>query len=502
MAKPPSDLATWLRLRARRTPELAAIVFENETLSYADLDGLADEAARRLTIAGIDHGDRVAFLGLNRPEFFAWLFGAVRVGAVFLPLNFRLTASELSYIITDAGARVVVVDEDNRPVLKEAGDALDGAEVWPIDIEVASDDEAQPATVSSDDVALLMYTSGTTGTPKGAMLTHGNLWWNNINTLLNLDVHERDVTLTAAPLFHIGGLNVLTLVTMLKGGTVLLQRGFDPGAALAAIRDHNVTTMFGVPAMFLFMSQHTDFANTPLDSIRTFVCGGAPCPEALLRVYQSRGVPIQQGYGLTETAPMAAFLSPEHALTKIGSSGRPPLFTDIRLVATNGDLVTEPGDNGEVCVRGPNVMAGYWNRPEDTAAVIRDDGWFHTGDIGHLDGDGFLYITDRVKDMVISGGENVYPAEVESVIMDHPAVADVAVVGTPDEQWGECVTAVVVLQPEASLNVDDLRDFARDRLAGYKLPGRLETTDILPRGATGKVLKFQLRESLLQGSQT
>jgi fatty-acyl-CoA synthase len=248
--------------------------------------------------------------------------------------------------------------------------------------------------------------------------------------------------------------------------------------------------------MFQFMSQHPDFAGADLSSLRVAVCGGAPCPEPLLRLYGERGVPMQQGYGLTETSPMVSFLAPEFALAKLGSSGRTPLFTEIKLIDGEGEIVREPGAPGEVLVRGPNVMAGYWNRPEDTAAAIDAEGWFRTGDVAFMDGEGFLTICDRIKDMIISGGENVYPAEVESVLFKHPAIAEIAVIGEPDEKWGECVVAIAALKPGHSLNIEELRAFAGERLARYKLPRRLVTMTALPRNTVGKVLKYELRKAI------
>jgi fatty-acyl-CoA synthase len=356
--------------------------------------------------------------------------------------------------------------------------------------------------IGADEVALIMYTSGTTGRPKGAMLTHGNLWWNNVNALHTLDILQDDVTLVVAPLFHIGGLNVTTLVTWQRGGEVVLHRSFEPGACLEAIASHGVTTMFGVPAMLMFMSQHPGFGEADLTSLRMVVCGGAPVPEALIKIYIGVGVPINQGYGLTETAPLVTFLTPEFALAKVGSAGQAPLFTEVRLAGGEGGETAEPLARGEVCVRGPNVMKGYWNQPEATAAAIDGEAWFHTGDLGYVDEDGFLYIVDRVKDMVLTGGENVYPAEVEGALFQHPAVADVAVVGVPDERWGETVVAVAVAKENASLTLEDLRDVAGRSLARYKLPTRLEVVDALPRNPAGKILKFELRERLGAGPDT
>jgi fatty-acyl-CoA synthase len=333
------------------------------------------------------------------------------------------------------------------------------------------------------------------------MLTHGNLFWNNVNALLAFDISQHDVSLLCAPLFHIGGLNVTTLLTLQKGGHIVLMPTFDPGQALKLIVEHRVTTMFGVPAMFLFMSQTPQFAATDLSSIRYILCGGAPVPVPLINRYAERGVPFAQGYGLTETAPLALVLRTDEVAVKVGAAGHQVLpLSDVRLV--NGDNRPVPaGQRGEICVRGPQVMAGYWNNPEATEAVIDAEGWFHTGDIGQADEEGYVWVVDRFKDMVISGGENVYTAEVEDVLYRHPAIAEVAVLGTPHERWGEAVTAVAALHPGATLTLEELRAFARDKLAGYKIPLRLEFVDVLPRNPAGKVLKYQLRERLARRSE-
>ena len=489
--------------RALRSPQRRALTFEGQTWTYAQLQRNIDVLASMLREHGVARGDRVGFLGLNQPAFFETMFAAARLGAVFVPLNFRLSAPELRYIIDDAQMHTLVVDAGHRPVIDAVRNELTGVQMWSADDpaegwpSIAAAQVAAPLVhgeaVGEDDVALIMYTSGTTGRPKGAMLTHGNLWWNSTNSLLTVDILEDDVSLVAAPLFHIGGLNVTTLVTWQKGGHIVLHRGFDPQRFLQAIVTHRVTSTFAVPAMLLFVSQHPDFATTDLSSVRLVICGGAPVPEPLMRLYDQRGIPINQGYGLTETSPMVTFLTSEWGLSKIGSAGRTPPFTELRVVDDAGATVSIPGQRGEVLARGPNVMKGYWRQPEATAAAIDRDGWFHTGDIGYLDEDGFLFIADRLKDMVISGGENVYPAEVESALYAHPAIAEIAVIGLPDAQWGEAVVAVVALKPGATLDLEELRHYAQDRMARYKLPRRLETVPALPRNPAGKVLKYELR---------
>jgi fatty-acyl-CoA synthase len=501
----PNFAATMLR-RADLNPERTALIFEGEKLLYGDFADRVRRQAQLLREAGVCVGDRVGYLGFNHPALLETLFAAQTLGAVFVPLNFRLTAEELTFIINDAGIHTLVVDDALRPVLEPARENLCCRQYFSSESEAdgwrhlsSESAAAKPiggaVSVDQHDLAVIMYTSGTTGLPKGAMLTHGNLLWNNINASMAFGASRDDVVLTAAPLFHIGGLNVMTLHSFHVGSCVVLLRNFDPALVLENFEKHRVTHMFGAPAMFLFMSQQPQFAETDLSSIETIVCGAAPVPESLIELWGARGVSFCQGYGLTETAPFSAFLTPEWAVEKLGSAGQPPIFSDTRIVdAENQPLPV--GERGEICLRGPNIMKGYWNRPDATADAIDSEGWFHSGDIGYLDEDGFLFICDRLKDMVISGGENVYPAEVEGVLYKHDAIAEVAVIGTPDEKWGEAVTAVVALHEGQSLTLEELREFADPHLARYKLPIRLEIVDALPRNPAGKVLKFVLKEQV------
>ena len=506
--QPYTDLGSWIARRAAISPDRPAITFEDQTQTFGELSFRIDCLAAQLRDGGVGVGDRVGYLGPNHPAFLVTIFACARAGAVFVPLNFRLTGAELGYIIGDAGIGTLIVDATLTPgvdavradLAVKRWIAIGSVEGWESfdDVASASEPIAEPAVPEPDDIALIMYTSGTTGRPKGAMLTHGNLFWNNVNALLSLDVNSTDISLVCAPLFHIGGLNVTTLVTLQKGGRIVLMPAFDPTAALKLIAEHRITTMFGVPAMYLFMSQVPEFSSTDMSSINYLVCGGAPVPEPLMRRYGERGIPFAQGYGLTETAPLALVMSTDESERKIGAAGNKVVpLSDVRLVDAE-NIEVAVGEPGEICVRGPQVMAGYWHNEAATRAVIDDGGWFHTGDIGKADADGYVYVVDRVKDMVITGGENVYPAEVESVLYSHPAVAEVAVLGTPHEKWGEAVTAVVALKPDAELTLDELRTHAKDQLAGYKLPLRLEFVDALPRNPSGKVLKFQLRDAFAE----
>ena len=499
--------ATTLR-RSDLNPERTALIFEGEEIRFGEFGDRVRRQATLFRESGVCVGDRVGYLGFNHPALLETLFAAQALGAIFVPLNFRLTAEELTFIINDAGIHTLVVDDALRPVVETARPNLccrhffgseSAAPDWRdlLSERAAAQPLAAAVSVDQHDVAIIMYTSGTTGLPKGAMLTHGNIVWNNINAALAFGSSRDDVILTVAPLFHIGGLNVGTLGSFHAGSTLVLLRNFDAGQALADFERYKVTHMFGAPAMYLFMAQQPEFAETDLGSIKNLICGAAPVPESLIELYGARGVDFCQGYGLTETSPFSSFLTAEWAISKLGSAGQPPLYSDTRIVDDNNQPLPS-GERGEICLRGPNIMKGYWNRPEATAEAIDKEGWFHSGDVGYLDEDGFLFICDRLKDMVISGGENVYPAEVEGALYKHDAIVEVAVIGLPDEKWGEAVTAVVALQEGSDLTLEELREFAEPLLARYKLPLRLHIVDALPRNPAGKVLKFVLKEQLLE----
>ncbi|HEX4107152.1 MAG TPA: long-chain fatty acid--CoA ligase [Solirubrobacteraceae bacterium] len=492
MTTPDVSCAALLRRRAERTPRRRALTFQGTTWTFAELDRRVAAVAGELERRGVRRGDRVAYLGFNHPAFLLAMHACARLGAIFVPLNFRLTRPELEFIIGDAGVSTLISGEEHRDVVP-----FDLAAESLLQVRGGGVDAADAAQAPEpDDTAIIMYTSGTTGRPKGAMLTHSGLWWANYNHGHAFDVRPEDVTLTVMPIFHIGGLNVLTMITLQRGGEVVLHRSFDPGGTLADWAQYGVTTMMAVPAQYQAIVDHPDFAAADTRTVRTLICGGAPCPVPLLERYQAQGMEVHQGYGLTECSPSVCFLPPELAREKIGASGLPLMFVDVKLVDAVGAEVTEPHAKGEICVRGPTVMKGYWNRPQATAETIVD-GWLHTGDVAYRDEDGVIYIADRVKDMIISGGENVYPAEVESVLAGHPAIVEVAVIGVPDERWGETPLAVAVLREGAALQIADLREFAGASLARYKLPTRLELVDVLPRTASGKVVKHELRAGRL-----
>lgn len=505
---PDITVGGWFAERAARDPHRPALTFEGRTRTFGEMQDEIDRLAADLAAGGLERGARVGFLGVNQPAALLTMIAAARVGAVYVPLNFRLAGPELEFIIADAGLHTLVVGKDNAPVIDSVRDRVEVQRYLVTEHEEAAAPWASfeqalvgpaaaslPAPPDPDDLAIIMYTSGTTGVPKGVMLTHANLWWNNISLLNTFDVLSDDVTLTGSPLFHIAGLNVTIFTTWMRGGQLVLHRNFDAQQTIADIEKHGVTSMFGVPAMYNAIAQQPDFADADLSSMRVAICGGAPVPEALLQTYADRGIGMLQGYGLTETSPAAIFLVAEHSLSKLGSCGKPPLYIEAKLIDRDGDI-EGPDVRGEICIRGANLSVGYWNRPEETAKAFDEDGWFHTGDVGVRDADGFYTVVDRVKDMVITGGENVYPTEVENVLYSHPAVLEAAVVGLPDEKWGEAVTAVVVTKPGKEITLEEVRAFVSERLARYKVPQRLHVLDTLPRNPTGKVLKVQLREEL------
>ncbi|MFD8481783.1 long-chain fatty acid--CoA ligase [Kitasatospora sp. NPDC059673] len=485
-------IGSWPARRARKTPHRTALRHHGRTYTYAELHERSTRLAHALRTAGVRRGDRVAHLGPNHPAFLETLFAAGLLGALFVPLNTRLAPPEIAYQLDDCGARVLIhapgcaplVPAGAVPVVVETGPAyeawLAGADHTPID---------EP--VGLDDTCLIMYTSGTTGRPKGAVLTHGNITWNAYNVLIDTDLVADDVALVCAPLFHTGGLNMLALPVLLKGGACLLAESFDPAGVLELIARERISFMFGVPTMFDLMARQPGWDGADLSSLRILNCGGAPVPRPLIDTYLSRGLAFLQGYGMTEAGPGTLFLDAEHAVSKAGSAGVPHFFTDVRLHGPDGREVGL-GEVGEVVVHGPNVGPGYWGLPEATEQSFHD-GWFRSGDAARADADGYVTIADRLKDMYISGGENVYPAEVEDALLALPGVAECAVYGVPDAKWGEVGRAVVVPETGADLDPAALLAALSGVLAKYKLPRSVVLAQELPRTASGKILKHRLR---------
>jgi fatty-acyl-CoA synthase len=498
-------IGDWLGKRDLLTPNRLALVDDASGCRYTYHQ--LNERANRLASAmrsrcGIRKGDRIAVLARNRIEVLDLLFASGKLGAMLVPLNWRLVRRELSYLIHDCGARILIAGPEYRDVatglcrecsidspliLSEPGQFGDFENLLAV-----GSPEPVTVDVDLDDPHLILYTSGTTGRPKGAVLPHRVMVWNSLNTNVGWDLHADDVSIIHTPLFHTGGINVLTLPIFHVGGAMVLMQDWDPQRCLELIQAEGVTVFFAVPVMFQTMLNAPNFADTDFSKVRFFISGGAPCPVPIIRQYQQRGVPFRQGYGLTEVSVNCFTLNPEDAERKAGSVGRPNFHLDARLVGEDGRDVAL-GEVGELWLRGPTVCAGYWNNPDATAAAITD-GWFHTGDLARIDEDGYYYIVERKKDMFISGGENIYPAEVESVLYEHPAVAECAVIGVADTTWGEVGRALVQRHAGSSVDEEALLAHCRERLARYKVPRRVVFVDDLPHTSSGKIYKPELRE--------
>ena len=479
--------------------------------TYAELDQRASRLAAWMQSQGMAKGDRVAILAPNCPEIFETAFACAKIGVICLPLNWRLTVPELEYILQDSSPKLLI----NDVKFAKESDALVRLCKTPLQLQLDvadanssyalkvanSDGDYQAVACNHDDVAMIMYTSGTTGHPKGAMITFGMNFYNAVNLGLPAGVNSNTVQLVVLPLFHTGGMNCYANPILHAGGRILLMRDFEPGRALSVIGNPElgVTHFFGVPAPYQFMMQHPDFAATDLSRLQTAGVGGAPCAEAILRGWIDRGVALVQGWGMTETSPGGTMLEPEDAIRKIGSAGKCLLHTEVKIVDDDGNDLPW-GEVGELLIRGPNITPGYWNNPEATAKSFVDD-WLRTRDAARFDEEGFIYIVDRWKDMYISGGENVYPAEIENVLYQLPEVAEAAIIGIPDDRWGETGKAVVVVKPDQQLSADDVVAHCLKNLAKFKVPASVEFIDALPRNATGKVLKRNLRDQFVDASQ-
>jgi fatty-acyl-CoA synthase len=481
------------------TPSKAALVQDDSSLSYGDLHHATNRLAHGLRARGVQRGDRVAFLGLNSIEMVVAMFATAKLGAVFVPVNTRLAEPELAYVLEHGGARLLLAEDTLAEPIRAPLVAGLGIETVVFTraagaglAELSLVDESEiDEEIGLDDLFMIQYTSGTSGRPKGVKLSHGNVIWNVFNLLVDVDLSSEEVALVTAPLFHTAALNQVLFPTILKGGICLVEARFDPARAIDLIESERVTLLFGVSSMYLALASAPRFADADLTSLRLALSGGAPIPESLLHTWLDRGLMIIQGYGLTEASPGTTMLRAADGVRKLGSAGTSCFFTDVRVVRDDREVTV--GEPGEVLVSGPNVTQGYWQDDAATARVFDDD-WLHTGDVAVRDDEGYLRIVDRLKDMYISGGENVYPAEVEQALHAHPAVRECAVIGVPDETWGEVGRAFVVVRAGADLDADGVLSHLDGRLARYKLPKSVVFVPELPHTASGKLLKSQLRE--------
>ena len=500
------NIGDLLRRRAHLAPHTDALVepANGRRLTYRELNSRSNRVANGLRGIGVGPGDRVGLLLMNGAEFVESFYAVGKIGAVNVPLNWRLVADELQFILSDAGTTVLVYGAEFAEVAGElrsrGGTAIEhwiqaGGE--PTDGVVGYDDwlgaqsDAEPELAGSDDDLLfIMYTSGTTGLPKGVMHTHSTVMWAIQTIMATSDFRSDDRFLNSLPMFHVGALTP-TLCSLYRGLTLVVMRAFDPNDAWKQIADEKITTTLMVPAMLQFMLAVHDADRHETSTLRWVMSGAAPVPLELIKTYESMGIEIHQVYGLTESCGPACLITGDDALARAGSTGRAFFHTDVRVVREDGSDC-DPGEHGEVLVFGPHIMTGYWNRPEATADTIID-GWLHTGDVATMDADGFVTIVDRTKDMLISGGENVYPAEIENVLLGHPAIADAAVIGVPSAKWGESPLAVVV-RSDDDVTAEEVMAHTRGKLAPFKTVKKVEFVTEIPRNPSGKILKRELRE--------
>jgi len=475
---------------AKHFPGKAALHFHGTDFTYATLWERIVTATGALAGAGVARGDRVAFLGYNHPDMLVLLFALSRLGAMLVPLNWRLTLAEHRTIMADCSPRLLVFED----AFADAAQSL-GTPLMPLD-GLSRPGADQPAVYGRDeDDLMIVYTSGTTGRPRGAVLTQSALLWNGFNAIHAHDLTQSDHVLSTLPMFHVGGLNNQTLPALLAGARVTLHRRFEPGAWLADVAARRPTISLLVPATLQAVMAHPDWTRTDLSSLKMMNTGSMVVPGSLIEGFHARGIPMGQIYGATETAPIAAVLLKEDAMSRPGSAGKAALHCEVKVVADDSGAEAPVGHVGEIWVRGPNVMRCYWNDAAGTRAAFHD-AWFRTGDLAHRDGEGFLWVAGRSKELIISGGENIYPAELENVLADCPDIAEHAVIGIEDAKWGEAACACIVPKPGAVLDEARVLALFTDRLARFKHPRRVVFMDALPKNALGKVLKPELKKAL------
>ena len=501
------NLSRIIERHAAFQPHKAALHFQGQDISYADLWARIDAASGGLAARlDVRKGDRIAYLGLNHPEMLVLLFALARLGAMLVPLNFRLAPPELEDILDHAGAGIILIDEafagfgerlrSSRPGTKRIalhgtqGDALDWSATWS---EISAPGTAAPDIAGDDaDPMMIVYTSGTTGRPKGAVHTQEGMLWNMINATHCFDMRQDDHILAALPLFHVGGLCIQPLPALHLGCTVTLHPRFDPGQWLDDVESRRITLATLVPAAIKMVMEHPRWAGTDLSTLRVFPAGSSIVPDALINVLHDRGLTVTQVYGSTETGPVTIYLLAADARRRVGFAGKAGLHCEIRLVDGEGRDVAQ-GAVGEIWVRARNLMQGYWRDPDNPSFR---DGWFRSGDLAFADEEGFYRIVSRLKDMIISGGENVYPAEIENVLAEYPEVLECAVVGVDDAKWGEAAVLAVVKKPGSTLDEQAVLKLFDGRLARYKHPKRVVFVDAMPKTALGKVQKPELKKML------
>jgi len=500
-------IGDWARRRAILTPNREAI-FDNidrKLYTYKDLDSRANQLARVLLNQGISKGDRVAMFSTNRIECVDLFLATGKIGAILVPFNVRLSIQELKYLINKTGPLIFFyeskLNEKVSQIKKEdlikknvvmGGKSILGDLTTNILTKKVSSSEVERPIMNFEDPHLILFTGGTTGLPKGATLPHRLIFWNSVNTILSWSLRSDDVQPLLFPLFHTGGWNVLLVPFYHLGAKTILMGDFDPEETINIIEKEKCTIVIGVPTMFHMMSNNSLFNKSDFKSVRIFISGGAPCPVAIMEKYWGKDKLFKMGYGLTEVGPNNFYLPEDKIKQKPTSVGLPVLHCDMRIIDTKTDKIVKQGEVGELLLKGPHIFSGYWDEPEETAKTIESDGWVHTGDLAMQDVEGFFYIVGRRKEMYISGGENVFPVEIEEILFKHPAVDLAAVIGVPDEKWGEVGKAFLTLKSGQKLTTEEIKGYLTERLAKYKIPKYFEIRDFLPTSATGKILKREL----------
>ncbi|MBO8157329.1 MAG: long-chain fatty acid--CoA ligase [Bacillaceae bacterium] len=486
----------WIGNRARLFPDDAAIVSPEEqaVYSFSELNDRAEKLARFFLEKGIQKGDRVALLAPNHISYFDFLFASMKTGTIFVPLNWRLSRDDMSYVLKDAKPSIIGIHDqfqNDSSWISKYSEVLfiSNHEYIPADTNSDLNISEQHLPAESDPLAMI-YTGGTTGKPKGAVLTHRSILWNAINTIISWDLAREDTTLTSLPMFHTGGLNALTLPVLLAGGKVVINSYFDPEKALEDLIKYKCSIVLFVPTMYHMIIQTEAFQKAEFPHMKVFLSGGAPCPLHVYDAFDEKGLKFKEGYGLTEAGPNNFYIDPDEARRKKGSVGKAMMFNEIKIVKENGEEAAI-NEVGELCLRGNHAFECYWNNEEATRDTLRN-GWLYTGDLARKDEEGFVYIVGRKKEMIITGGENVYPLEIEHWLLSHEWINEAAVVGLPDEKWGEQVTAFVSLVDGVQLSEQELKDYCRKKLSRYKIPKKFYFMDELPKTHVGKINKKAL----------
>lgn len=487
----------WISGRSRLFPNHEAVVDADtySSFTYKELNTRAEVLAKYFLSKGIEKGDRVALLAPNHISYFDFLFACSKLGAIFIPLNWRLSEEEQSYILTDSNPKLIGIHETYQ---HQCGWINNSYSILPItQLDYMKRIEANSANielphvdVQEEDPLAIMYTGGTTGKPKGVVLSHNSILWNALNTIISWNLQQKDTTLVTLPMFHAGGLNALSVPLLMSGGKVVLSQSFDPEKVVEDLIRYKCTIVLFVPTMYHMIVRTNAFQQASFKNMKVFLSGGAPCPRDIYDTFEQKGLLFKEGYGLTEAGPNNFYINPYDARRKPGSVGKPMMFNTIKIVGADGSEV-KPNEVGELLLQGNYMFEYYWNKPEATKEAIID-GWLCTGDLAKQDEEGYVYIVGRKKEMIITGGENVYPLEIEHCLQSHQEIDEVAVVGLPDKKWGEAVTAYVTLHQGSSLTIDELQSYCKQKLTSYKVPKHIHIHDQLPKTHVGKIDKTKL----------